>query len=450
MSNFILKALELKRKLDKLRPISPDREAKIMQKFRLDWNFHSNNLEGNSLTYGETKMLLMYGITAGGKPLKDSIEINGHNEAINLIEDVVHQNDPITENFIRQIHKLILKEPYQIDVKRSDGTWVKKTVKIGEYKTDQNHVETKTGEIFRFAEPFEVAPKMNDLINYYCKEIAKSDFNPIILAAKFHYDFIRIHPFDDGNGRTARILMNFILMQFGFPPAIIKTTDKENYFYALTQADVGEIEPFIEYIASNVVHSLEIMIKGAKGEEIEEADDLDKKIVLLETKLKSKANQEKIVQSKEAILEIFDDSITRFFKKFVDQCEKFERFYFETSFSLRIQSFGNASEVVKNKNEVLEKLRKFIEINEPRKIDWTFTYQEPKEKNPELDDLQKVLLSTFYSSVIINFSDESWKIEIHKQTLEKNYNQQISDEEITKILKVESERHLKTIEERIN
>ena len=283
--NNIKKALELKKEIDALRPISASLEAKIMQKFRLDWNYHSNNLEGNSLNFGETKMFLMYGITAQGKPFKDYTEIKGHNEAIALVEEVIKQKRPLTENFIRELHLLILKEPYEVDAITEDGKNTKKLIKVGEYKASPNHVKTKTGEIFYFAEPFEVPAKMNDLINWYQQELNRHDVNPIILAANFHYKFVRIHPFDDGNGRLARILMNFILMQFGFPPAIIKTEDKENYFFALRQADSDLIENFIDYIAKNLTHSLEIFLSSVKKNAVD--DNFDQKFSELENKLKT-------------------------------------------------------------------------------------------------------------------------------------------------------------------
>ncbi|NJM80516.1 MAG: Fic family protein [Flavobacterium sp.] len=280
-------ALDLKKSLDKLRPIDVEQENRIMQKFRLDWNYHSNHLEGNSLNYGETKALLLFGITAQGKPLKDHFEITGHNEAINWVIDMVKGERPLTENFIRELHKLLLKEPYEVDAVTPDGKPTKRRITIGQYKTTPNHVKTKTGEIFYFATPEETPSKMFDLLQWFTDKTNEKEVNPIFLAVEFHYKFIRIHPFDDGNGRTARILMNFILMQFGFPPVIIKTEDKDNYFIALQLADAGNIEAFITYIAQNLVHSLELMIAGAKGENIEEEDDLDKEIALLEQKMKS-------------------------------------------------------------------------------------------------------------------------------------------------------------------
>lgn len=282
----ILKAMQLKAELDALRPIDKEREAIILQKFRLDWNYHSNNLEGNSLTYGETKALILFGITAQGKPLKDHFEITGHNEAISWVYSVIKGDYPLNENFIRELHTLLLKQSYEVDAITPDGQATKKKIEIGKYKSIPNHVKTVTGEIFRFATPEETPSMMYDLLKWYNEKKENPDENPIVLAAQFHYKFIRIHPFDDGNGRTARIVMNFILMQFGYPPVIIKTEDKANYFAALRLADSGQINKFIEYIANNLNRSLEIMISGAKGEPIEEPDDLDKEIALLEKRLK--------------------------------------------------------------------------------------------------------------------------------------------------------------------
>lgn len=286
----IVQAVALKTELDTLRPIDSEKEKRIMQKFRLDWNFHSNHLEGNSLNYGETKALLLFGITAQGKPLKDHFEITGHNEAIDWVIDMVKRNRSMTENFIRELHQLLLKESYEVNAITPDGKPTKRKIAVGKYKTMPNHVKTITGEMFYFASPEETPAKMHDLLAWFTEKITQKNVNPILVAAEFHYKFIRIHPFDDGNGRTARILMNFILMQFQFPPVIIKTEDKANYFAALQLADAGNIEAFIEYIAKNLVHSLEIMIAGANGEDIEE-DEVAKKIKELEQRIKDLKNK---------------------------------------------------------------------------------------------------------------------------------------------------------------
>ncbi|WP_262507194.1 Fic family protein, partial [Sphingobacterium sp. IITKGP-BTPF85] len=151
------------------------------------------------------------------------------------MEDLVKGDYPLTENFIRELHTLLLKSPYEVKAITADGQQTSRRIAVGQWKTAPNHVQTSTGEIFRFATPEETPAKMHDLITWYRSQSEKDDVNALILAAEFHYRFIRIHPFDDGNGRTARILMNFILMKFGYPPVIIKTDDKKNYFSALQQ-----------------------------------------------------------------------------------------------------------------------------------------------------------------------------------------------------------------------
>ncbi|MGB5978573.1 MAG: hypothetical protein WBG62_14265, partial [Cyclobacteriaceae bacterium] len=132
--SHIREALVLKGELDALRPLEAAAERRIMQKFRMDWNYHSNNLEGNSLTYGETKALLLFHVTAQGKPLKDHFEITGHNEAINWVMSVVEER-PLTENFIRELHKLLLKDSYESDAITPEGQPTKKRVRVGEYKS---------------------------------------------------------------------------------------------------------------------------------------------------------------------------------------------------------------------------------------------------------------------------------------------------------------------------
>ena len=435
-------ALNLKLELDKLRPISKEREGKIMQKFRLDWNYHSNHLEGNSLTFGETRMLILHGITAQGKPLKDHFEITGHNEAIKWVEEIVKGEFPLTENFIRQLHLLLLKEPYQVDAITSDGQPTRITIEVGKYKSRPNHVKTKTGEIFYFATPEETPAKMNDLLTWYLQEVDGADVNPIFLAAEFHYRFIKIHPFGDGNGRMARVLMNFILMKFGFPPVIVKTEDKENYFSALRQADGGLIENFIEYIAKNLVRSLEIMIAGAKGEEIEEDGDLDKKIALLKSEFKAEKNLVEILKTKRNVLAIFDDSVVRIYEKFISTCKKFDEFYLKKEsrlllystqfFDVDAQNFLTKAKDLLEKGEIIEN------------FSMSYSYKHFNKKG--------FTGFGFGSRMELIFALECYFLtNVHSQhrKIVKNYNQQISDEEISAFMKTEAERHFKAIEDKI-
>ena len=336
MSIIFEECKSLKAKLDALRPLKKEDEDRIMQKFRLDWNYHSNHLEGNSLTFGETKALILFGITAQGKPLKDHFEVTGHNDAIDWILSLVKQDRPLNEMFVRELHTLILKEPYEINAITPDGLPTKKTVKVGEYKSSPNHVKTKTGEIFRFATPEDTPILMNELIEWYNKKVLEKEYSPILLAAEFHYRYIRIHPFDDGNGRTARILMNFILLRFGYPPVIIRTEDKENYFSVLRQADAGVLEPFIKYIAENLKHSLKIMIAGAKGESIEEKDDLEKEIALLQQSVNSVGKSVNITKDSNTLLALFEDEVLPVCELFKLKSNMMSRFYLNTIFIVNI------------------------------------------------------------------------------------------------------------------
>lgn len=433
----IEKSIKLKKEVDLLRPLQKEDELRIMQKFRLDWNYHSNNLEGNTLTYGETKALILFGITAQGKPLKDHFEVTGHDEAIKWVLEVIKQDRPLTENFIRELHKLILKEPYEVDAITPGGQPTKKRVNVGIYKTAPNHVKTKTGEIFRFATPEETPALMNDLINWYREKIQKEDFNPVLLAAEFHYRYIRIHPFDDGNGRTARIIMNFILMQYGYPPVIIKTDDKEKYFASLRQADAGLLEPFIDYISNNLNRSLELMIKGGKGESIEETVDLDKEIALLEQRLKTVGQSIGISKNKEALLSLYDNTISDLIRKFIAQGERFEKFYEKNKFYVRVDNSANHQ----SKNDAVEKSRVYM-TDITNSLRMQFQYQAFKQ----------IGFGSFNHNSEIIFSFDHTRYMVYnssKVSIEKLYGEQLGEDEIARLLNSEIKNHKQLIESKI-
>jgi len=431
-------AIKLKAELDKLRPLSKSDELRIMQKLRLDWNYHSSNIEGNSLTYGETKALILFGTTASGKPLKDHFEMTGHNEAINWVIDIIKEKRPLTENFIRQLHEILLKEEYWVNAITPEGEPTKKLIKVGSYKTTENHVKTKTGEIFRFATPEETPAKMQELVEWYRTKENEEDIEPILIAAEFHYKFIRIHPFDDGNGRLARILMNFILMRHAYPPVVVKTNDKENYFSVLRQADIGSIDPFFDYIATNLIHSLEIMISGAKGESIEEKDDIDKEIALLKQKIDSKGKKFGTQRSKKAILHVIDNTLEPFLKSIFEQCEKFNPFYQKNQI---IFSFGNASKKVLSMDEFMSTLEAF--------------------KNNVDDDTQQLYLQYMYlkfakkgfgdfnfeTFLLVNFEDHEYTISTRSSSeiIVKKYDELLQPNDAKSILKAFKDIHMHQI-----
>jgi Fic family protein len=307
-----------KAEVDALRPLSSEQEGRIMQKFRLDWNYHSNAIEGNSLTYGETVAFLMEGLTAKGKPFKDHLDIKGHNEGIAYLMQLVQNRSQLSEKTIRELHEMILVEPYANPAQTPDGQRVEKRVTLGAYKTMPNHVKTPTGEIHYYATPEETPAKMTDLVDWLRGHQEKNDLHPLILAATFHYRFVEIHPFDDGNGRMSRLLMNLLLMHYGYPPVVIKQQDRQAYYYALRQADAGDLGAFVEYIGENLLHSLEIQLKGARGESMEEPDDLDKEIALLKGSLGGK---EVTVQRNDALVrQLLKKTIIPLFQEIQKRC----------------------------------------------------------------------------------------------------------------------------------
>ncbi|KOS06840.1 hypothetical protein AM493_12995 [Flavobacterium akiainvivens] len=444
----VLQAVALKQQLDSLRPIDKEQEGRIMQKFRLDWNYHSNNLEGNSLTYGETKALLMYGLTAHGKPLRDHFEVTGHNEAVNWVMDVVKGDYPLTQNFIRELHTLLLKERYQVDAQTPDGQPTKKWVEVGKYKTSPNHVETKTGEMFYFATPEETPAEMTALMEWYDEKAADESFNKILLAAEFHYKFIRIHPFDDGNGRTARILMNFILMKFGYPPVIIKTQDKKNYLAVLELADTGNLEAFVNYIAKNLVHSLEIMIAGANGESIEEPDDIDKEIALLEKRLKGLGERSNAGKSGEVLSKLYQNTISELYSLLYIENQKFSKFYLDVIQRFPITYFTTVEGIFGG--EELEDDLTYENFQDARKAFFgkllTFQIATYFEKF----NIVGFNEFNFQSRIIFNFSGIGYSITVNgAKFIEKPYAVELTKNEIQSIIKSESKRHTAFIEQKI-
>ena len=331
----ILKEVDaLKKQIDDMRPLPEDIEGRVMQKLRLDWNYNSNAIEGNKLSYGETVAFLMEGITAKGKPLKDHLDIRGHNNAINFLLDIVKDTRPISEADIRALHAMILVEPYDSPAKTADGLPTTKRITLGEYKTSPNHVKTATGEIHYYATAEETPVKMQELMEWYTEVSSNKSIHPVVTAALFHYKFVAIHPFDDGNGRLSRILMNLILMQKGFPPVVVKMDDRKNYYSLLSRADVGDNWPFVEYIVERLQSSLQLFLKAAKGGDIDEDEDIDKEIELLKMQLHGGfiAREKK---SANIIKDVFLDSIFPLAIKIDQKTEIFKEYFFNAQNWLR-------------------------------------------------------------------------------------------------------------------
>lgn len=223
----------------------------IVERLRTDWTYHSNGIEGSTLTRGQTHFFLSEGLTAQGKPFKDFLDAQNHAEAIDMLFDVVGDRQPITESFIKEINALILRGTEFTPAKNARGHLVNKKATPGEYKKLPNHVLQPNGIIHYYVEPVHVRDEMEALIAWVTSSM--ETMHPVHVAAVAHYNLVRIHPFDDGNGRGARILMNLILMHKGYFPAVVLLENKPEYLEALTQSDAGNMRPFISFVADAVI-----------------------------------------------------------------------------------------------------------------------------------------------------------------------------------------------------
>ena len=285
MVNVLEAITRLKEELDRLRPLPPTVLAQVEQKLRLEANFNSNAIEGNTLTLGETRSLILHGLTAHGKPLRDHLDIRGHDSAVKAIQGAVKDYEELNEVFIRNLHRVLLKEPYKTKAETPDGQLIERTISLGEYKTIPNNVRTSTGETYFFTPPEQVKQAMTDLLDWYRSKEREGE-HPIIIAATFHYRFVRIHPFDDGNGRMARLLMNMILIKHDFTVAMIRREYRDEYLSKLEHTDKTEdLTEFIDYIASSCEYALNLYLRAARGEPIDDIEDIDKEIALFKQSL---------------------------------------------------------------------------------------------------------------------------------------------------------------------
>ncbi|ERI85994.1 HTH domain protein [Bacteroides pyogenes F0041] len=228
---------ELYQKWQSMQPLSSEDEERLRRKFMLDFNFNSNHIEGNILTYGQTEVLLLLGEVVGPAKMKDLEEMKAHNVCLKMMEAEALGDHPLTEGFIRNLQHTMLREDYEMFRQLPGGIQTGYVARAGCYKTRPNSVITPTGECFDYASPEETPAFMHDLVAWYNLVADTDEYSPIELASLFHYRYIRIHPFEDGNGRIARLLMNFILLRKRYPMIVVRSSNKHTYLNALREAD---------------------------------------------------------------------------------------------------------------------------------------------------------------------------------------------------------------------
>jgi len=233
---------EKRTRLDGLRPLPKAILGKLRERFELEWTYNSNAIEGNTLTLRETMLVLKEGLTIGGKTVQEHLEVTNHKAAIDFVYNLL-ENRQISEKDALELHALILDK---IDPHNA-GFYRRERVRI-------------SGSDYSPPSPEKVPALMVQMAKSFANE-PKGLLETIEFSAKIHFDLVHIHPFIDGNGRTARLLMNLFLMRKGFPPAVILKTDRPRYYDALEAAHKSNFAPFLELVARSVERSLDLYLE---------------------------------------------------------------------------------------------------------------------------------------------------------------------------------------------
>lgn len=249
---------ELKKNLDSYRPLPSDLVSNLEQWFKIELTYTSNALEGNTLTRQETAVVVEKGLTVGGKTLVEHLEATNHAEAYeNILAIAERRRKKLSEEDILVIHETILKgiDDYNAGCYRSVMVRIS-----GSQVVLPNYMK--------------VPDLMVEFVGWMTKQ--KKTLHPVELAAEAHYQLVTIHPFTDGNGRTARLLMNLILIQCGYPPALIRNRDRLKYIQSLEKAQLGgSKEDFYRIIHAAVKRSFGIYLRALSGED----EQLDKPLL---------------------------------------------------------------------------------------------------------------------------------------------------------------------------
>lgn len=230
---------EKRAELIRRRPLGPSEAARLREYMEVDWTYHSNRIEGSTLTRQETLVVLKHGMTVGGKSLVEHLEAVNHKRAIDFVEQLATQAAAPTEQDIREIHRLVLQG---IDDEQA-----------GNYRQRQVYI---AGSEFVPPSAQAVPGRMTEFADW----LQRTALHPVERAAHAHFWLVDIHPFADGNGRVARLLMNLLLLQAGYPIAIIRAEDRVEYYAALEKGHEGRLDDFLHFVAEAVSRTADIYL----------------------------------------------------------------------------------------------------------------------------------------------------------------------------------------------
>lgn len=230
-------------RLNSLRPLPADAVKKLHEEIRLLHTYHSNAIEGNTLTLPETKLVLEEGITIGGKSLREHLEATNNARAFDLLENMAKKKKTIDHVVIQHIHEVVTTGILE---------------DAGKYRTSNVRI---TGAAKTPPDWSKVTRLMDELV----EKVAQNKRNPVEVAALLHHGFVMIHPFIDGNGRVARLLTNLYLIARGYPPIVLKIEDRGKYYRSLRAADAGNPDLFVNFIAKAVNDNLTMYLSTFGG-----------------------------------------------------------------------------------------------------------------------------------------------------------------------------------------
>lgn len=232
--------------LNAARPLPNIVLQNIKEAFLVEWTYNSNSIEGNTLSLRETQMVLQEGITIKGKSLREHFEAKNHETAIHKLYKLVSKDYVLNGKDILELHGLVLRS--------IEDDYAGRLRNAGVRISGANFVPPNARKVSEY---------LDSLIAYIIDN--PQGLNPIELATVFHHKFVWIHPFFDGNGRTVRLVMNLILMRYGFPPAIILTNDRVKYYTALNQANKGNYNKLMLLMCQATERSLNIYLNAIPG-----------------------------------------------------------------------------------------------------------------------------------------------------------------------------------------
>lgn len=250
MNDVLQKIIDKQKKLESFHPLSPDLVKNLEEWFKIELTYTSNAIEGNTLTRQETALVVKKGLTIGGKSLTEHLEAINHVQALEYIKNLVGKKSKnITEKVLLDIHHIILSK---ID-----------DANAGRYRSIPVRI---AGSTVIMPNPLKVPTLMSEFMNWLH---GKNDDHLVKIAAYAHFKFVSIHPFTDGNGRTARLLMNLLLMQGGYPPALIKKENRLQYINAIEKGQLsGDMSDYYRVIYEGVEASLDIYLSAVEPKEL--------------------------------------------------------------------------------------------------------------------------------------------------------------------------------------